>query len=77
MARRTITARLVETLLFEVHAASRRVGVSEDDVIEKAVPCFVGLEVLDEPWTRNHLAEDEAMELATSKLRAMRSDFQP
>jgi len=73
MARRPTTVRLDEKLLSEVHAAVKRIGISDDDVIEEAVRRFVGLEVLDEPWSRNHLAEDQAMELAVSELRAMRS----
>jgi hypothetical protein len=74
MARRPTTVRLDEKLLSEVHAAAQRAGASDDDVIEEAVRRFVGLEVLDELWTRNHLGEDEAMELAVSELRAMRSE---
>jgi len=45
-------------------------------VIEEAIRRFIGLEVLDELWAHNHLSEDEAMELVTSELRAMRSDAQ-
>jgi hypothetical protein len=76
MARRPTTVRLDEKLLSEVHAAATRVGASDDDVIEEAVRRFVGLEVLDELWAHNHLGEEEAMELAVSELRALRSESQ-
>jgi hypothetical protein len=58
----------------EVHAAAQRSGLSDDEVIEQALRRFVGLEVLDELWSRNHLSEAEAMEIATSELRALRSE---
>lgn len=76
MARRPTTVRIEDKLMAEVHAVAERGGVSDDDVIEEAVRRFVGLDVLDELWTRNHLDEDEAMELAVSEFRAIRSEPQ-
>ena len=58
----------------ESRAAAERSGLSDDEVIEQALRRFVGLEVLDELWSRNHLSEAEAMEIATSELRALRSE---
>ena len=40
---------LDERLVSEVHAASQRFGLSDDEVIEQALWRFVGLEVFDEP----------------------------
>lgn len=74
MTRRTTTVTLDEKLLTEVHAAAKRTGLSDDEVIEEAVRRFIGLEVLDELWERNHLSEDEAMEIAVSELRALRAE---
>jgi predicted transcriptional regulator len=74
VTRRTTTVRLDEKLMTEVHAAAQRSGLSDDEVIEQALRRFVGLEVLDELWSRNRLSEAEAMEIATSELRALRSE---
>ena len=71
---RTTTVSLDEKLMTEVHEAAQRSGLSDDEVIEQALRRFVGLEVLDELWSRNHLSEAEAMEIATSELRALRSE---
>ena len=74
VTRRTTTVSLDEKLMTEVHAAAQRSGLSDDEVIEQALRRFVGLDVLDELWSRNHLSEPEAMEIATSELRALRSE---
>ena len=74
MTRRTTTVSLDEKLMTEVHETAQRSGLSDDEVIEQALRRFVGLEVRDELWSRNHLSEAEAMEIATSELRALRSE---
>ena len=48
----------------------------EASLLLSAVRRFVDFEVLDELWARNHLGEDQAMELAVTELRAMRSKHQ-
>lgn len=80
MARRRTTVELDEQLLNAADAEAKRTGRSEADVIEDALRRhFEGRRpsVVDQVWARNAgsaLSEDEALALARSELRAMRSE---
>lgn len=69
-----MTHNMDESVIEDLHAAADRLGASEDEVIEDAVRRFVGLEILDELWARNHLREDDAMDIAASELASMRAE---
>ena len=74
VARRSTTVALDEEVFEDLHAAARRLGVTEDQLVEDAIRRYVGMEILDELWTRARLTPEEAESVAAEELQAYRAE---
>jgi len=77
MAKQKTTLYLDETVLRQTAAAAAGSGRDESAVVEDALRRYLGLEVVDQVWSRNAetaLAPDEALALAYEELRAFRAE---
>lgn len=72
MAKRKTTVYLDEDLLRDAQIQAARSGKKDSELIEEAVRSYLGLDVLDEVWTRSDLDEDSALKLAYEALDASR-----
>jgi len=68
------TLTIDEEVLRAVKVRAARTGKGESEVIEEAVRKDLGLDLLDRLWSRNDMAEDEAMELAVEAQQAARKN---
>lgn len=64
MAKLRTTVALDERVLRAVRVKAARSGRRDSDVIEEALRRDLGLDLLEEIWSRADLGEDEAMRLA-------------
>jgi metal-responsive CopG/Arc/MetJ family transcriptional regulator len=74
MTKTRTTLTIDEEVLRAVKVRAARTGKGESEVIEEAVRRDLGLDLLDRLWERNHMTEDEAMDLAIEAQRATRDD---
>jgi hypothetical protein len=72
MAKRKTTVYLDEDLLRDAQIQAARAGKRDSELIEEAVRSYLGLDVLDEVWSRSDLDEDSALKLAYEALDASR-----
>ena len=74
MTKTRTTLTIDEEVLRAVKVRAARTGKGESEVIEEAVRKDLGLDLLDRLWTRNDMAEDEAMELAAEAQQVARKN---
>ncbi len=74
MTKTRTTLTIDEEVLRAVKVRAARTGKGESEVIEEAVRKDLGLDLLDRLWSRNDMAEDEAMELAVEAQQAARKN---
>lgn len=74
MTRKRTTLTIDEEVLRAVKVRAARTGKGESEVIEEAIRKDLGLDLMERLWTRNDMAEDEAMELALEAQRAARRE---
>ena len=74
MTKTRTTLTIDEEVLRAVKVRAARTGKGESEVIEEAVRRDLGLDLLDRLWTRNDMAEDEAMELAVEAQQVARKN---
>ena len=72
MAKTRTTLTIDEDVLRAVKIRAARTGRGESQVIEDAIRRDLGLDLLDQLWARNDMAEDDAMELALRAQKAAR-----
>lgn len=72
MAKTRTTLTIDEDVLRAVKVRAARTGKGDGEVIEEALRRDLGLDLLQRLWTRNDLAEDEAVELAVEAQHATR-----
>ena len=72
MAKTRTTLTIDEDVLRAVKIRAARTGRGESQVIEDAIRRDLGLDLLDQLWARNEMAEDDAMELALRAQKAAR-----
>jgi predicted transcriptional regulator len=72
MARAKTTVYLDEELLRAAKVQAARTGRRDYEVFEEALRQYLGLEVLEQVWSRAELPEGPASELAYRELRAAR-----
>jgi hypothetical protein len=72
MARAKTTVYLDEELLRAAKVQAARTGRRDYEVFEEALRQYLGLEVLEQVWSRVDVSEDRAAELAYRELRAAR-----
>ena len=58
------TVTLDEQVLRWVKVRAARMGKGDSEVIEDSLRRDLGLELLDRLWSKNHMPEDQALELA-------------
>ncbi len=58
------TLTLEEDVLRSVKVRAARLGKGDSEVIEEALRRDLGLELLERLWSKNRMAEDDAMRLA-------------
>ena len=69
-----MTVALDEGVAEDLRAAARRLGVTEDRLVEEAVRRYVVREILDALRARARLSPDEAEAVAAQELRAYRAE---
>lgn len=75
MAKVKTTVYVDESLMREIRVAAARAGRPVSELVEEALRATTLRGVLERVWARNaDLSEEEAWELATSELRAMRAE---
>jgi len=72
MSRTRTTLTIDEDVFRAVKIRAARTGRGESQVIEEAIRRDLGLDLLDQLWARNDMAEDDAMELALQAQKAAR-----
>lgn len=72
MSKTRTTLTIDEDVLLAVKIRAARTGKGESQVIEDAIRRDLGLDLLDQLWARNDMAEDAAMELALQAQKAAR-----
>ncbi len=72
MPKTRTTLTIDEDVLRAVKIRAARTGRGESQVIEDAIRRDLGLDLLDQLWARNDMAEDDAMELAIRAQKAAR-----
>ena len=72
MAKTRTTLTIDEEVLRAVKVKAARTGKADGEVIEEALRRDLGLDLLDEMWSRSGLAEDEAIALAVEAQHATR-----
>jgi predicted transcriptional regulator len=70
----TVTLELDDDVVEALRDAAARSGRPSEEIVSAAVRRYVGPSVLDRLWARNHMDEDEAMQLALDEIRAMREE---
>lgn len=74
MAKAKTTVYLDEDVLRATRVAAARRGKRDSEVLEDALRAYLRLGVVDRIRSRSDLTEEEALELAYSELRAMRTE---
>jgi hypothetical protein len=64
MSKVRTTLTVDEEVMRAVKIAGARTGRGDSQVIEEALRRELGLDLLSRLWARNHMSEDEAMDLA-------------
>ena len=72
MAKRRTTVYLEEDVLREARIQAARTGQRDSELIESAIRSYLGLDVLDDVWSRSDLDEEDALRLAYEALEAAR-----
>jgi Ribbon-helix-helix protein, copG family len=72
MTKTRTTLTIDEGVLRAVKVRAARTGKGDSEVIEEALRCDLGLELLDHLWNRSDLAEQEATALAVEAQHATR-----
>jgi ABC-type ATPase with predicted acetyltransferase domain len=72
MAKRKTTVYLDEEVLREAKIQAARTGQKDSELIESAIRSYLGLDVLDNVWSRSDLDEKSALRLAYEALEAAR-----
>jgi len=72
MAKRKTTVYLDEDVLREAKIQAARTGQKDSELIESAIRSYLGLDVLDDVWSRSDLDEESALRLAYEALEAAR-----
>jgi hypothetical protein len=72
MAKRKTTVYLDEDVLREARIRAARTGQKDSELIESAIRSYLGLDVLDDVWSRSDLDEESALRLAYEALEAAR-----
>ena len=72
MAKRKTTVYLDEAVLREAKIQAARTGQKDSELIESAIRSYLGLDVLDDVWSRSDLDEESALRLAYEALEASR-----
>jgi len=72
MAKRKTTVYLDEAVLREARIQAARTGQKDSELIESAIRSYLGLDVLDDVWSRSDLDEESALRLAYEALEAAR-----
>jgi hypothetical protein len=72
MTKTRTTLTIEEEVLRAVKVRAARTGKGESEVIEEAIRRDLGLDLLDQLWARNDMAEDEAMGLSIEAQQAAR-----
>lgn len=72
MPRSKTTVYIEESLLRAAKVAAARSGRKDYEIFEEALRTYLGIEVLERVWARNHLTERQALDLAYRELRASR-----
>ncbi len=72
MAKRKTTVYLDENVLRAARIRAARTGQKDSELIESAIRSYLGLDVLDEVWSRSDLDEESALRLAYEALEAAR-----
>ena len=72
MAKRKTTVYLDEEVLREAKIQAARTGQKDSELIESAIRSYLGLDVLDDVWSRSDLDEESALQLAYEALEATR-----
>jgi Ribbon-helix-helix protein, copG family len=72
MSKTRTTLTIDEDVFRAVKIRAARTGRGESQVIEEAIRRDLGLDLLDQLWARNDMAEDDAMELALRAQKAAR-----
>jgi Ribbon-helix-helix protein, copG family len=73
MSKVRTTLTVDEEVLRAVKIAAARAGKGDSQMIEDALRRYLGLDLLDRIWARQHIADDEAMALAIEAQHATRS----
>jgi hypothetical protein len=77
MAKRKTTVYLEEDLLRRARVHAARTGKRDSDVVEEALREYLGIEALEQVWSRSDLDEDQALELAYEALHRTRDARPP
>jgi hypothetical protein len=72
MAKRKTTVYLDEDVLREARIQAARTGQKDSELIESAIRSYLGLDVLDDVWSRSDLDEESALRLAYEALETAR-----
>lgn len=72
MAKIRTTLTIDEGVWRAVRVRAARNGIRDSDVIEAALRRELGLDLLEQIWSRNDMSEDEAMDLALEAQEAVR-----
>jgi hypothetical protein len=72
MPKRKTTVYLDEDVLREARIQAARTGQKDSELIESAIRSYLGLDVLDDVWSRSDLDEESALRLAYEALEAAR-----
>jgi plasmid stability protein len=66
------TLTIDEGILRAVKVRAARTGRGDSEVIEEAVRAHLGFDLLDRLWERNHMGEQQAVDLAVEAQHATR-----
>ncbi|MGH8926772.1 MAG: ribbon-helix-helix protein, CopG family [Acidimicrobiia bacterium] len=66
------TLTIDEEVLKAVKVRAARIGKGDSEVIEEALRRDLGMDLVERLWARNHLSENEAIELAVEAQHATR-----
>jgi hypothetical protein len=72
MPKTRTTVTLDDQVLTAVRVRAARAGKGDSQIIEEALRRDLGLDLLDRLWSKNDLAEDDAMTLARAAQRSAR-----
>ena len=72
MAKVRTTLTIDDEVMRWVRVRAARTGKRDSQVIEESLRRDLGLDMLEQLWDRNQLAEDEALELAVEAQHATR-----